>query len=324
MIDVDGLARRLAGGRLASWSSTLRERLDGAFDTARHGDMAGWLDGIRALPDIVPSGATLDASTVSAGRSSDCGDDQRRQLETALRRLVPWRKGPFRIAGVTIDTEWRSDLKWDRLAGAIEPLDGRLVLDVGCGSGYHCWRMLGAGADTVVGLDPMLLYVLQFVAVRRYLGDLGAWVLPLRLEDLPADSRAFGTVFSMGVLYHRRSPLDHLRALRGALAPGGQLVLETLVVDGGPNTVLLPAGRYARMGNVWFLPSVAALTGWLARLGFAGIEVVDVTATTVAEQRTTSWMPRESLAEALDPRDAGRTVEGYPAPVRAIVIATAS
>ncbi len=60
---------------------------------------------------------------------------------------MPWRKGPFSLYGVNIDTEWRSDWKWDRVLPHLSPLKGRLVLDVGCGGGYHMWRMLGEGAD---------------------------------------------------------------------------------------------------------------------------------------------------------------------------------
>jgi tRNA (mo5U34)-methyltransferase len=169
----------------------------------------------------------------------------------------------------------------------------------------------------------MPLYVLQFCALRRYLGDHGVFVLPLRMEEMPRDRRAFDTAFSMGVLYHRRSPLDHLADLRGALVPGGQLVLETLIVEGTDITVLVPRNRYARMRNVWFIPSVEMLYTWLARSGFTNITLVDITATTPEEQRRTRWMPLESLAESLDPADPGRTVEGYPAPLRAILTANA-
>ena len=56
----------------------------------------------------------------------------------------------------------------------------------------------------------------------------------------------------MGVLYHRRSPIDHLLELKGCLQTGGELVLETLVIDGGLGEVLVPENRYAKMRNVWF------------------------------------------------------------------------
>ena len=126
----------------------------------------------------------------------------------------------------------------------------------------------------------------------------------------------------MGVLYHRQDPLEHLRALRAQLRPGGELVLETLIVDGA-TSVLTPADRYARMRNVWQIPDRDTLLRWVESVGFRQPRIVDVTATTTSEQRTTPWMPFESLAQALDPADPSRTIEGYPAPVRAVVIAHA-
>ncbi|MCF3996362.1 tRNA 5-methoxyuridine(34)/uridine 5-oxyacetic acid(34) synthase CmoB, partial [Pseudomonas aeruginosa] len=148
-----------------------------------------------------------------------------------------------------------------------------------------------------------------------------AWHLPLALEDLPEKLEGFDTVFSMGVLYHRRSPIDHLLALKDCLKRGGELVLETLVVEGDASTVLVPEDRYAQMRNVWFLPSVAALELWLRRAGFADARCVDVSLTSVEEQRSTEWMRFQSLPEFLDPQDRSRTVEGLPAPMRATLVA---
>ena len=65
-------------------------------------------------------------------------------------------------------------------------------------------------------------------------------LLPLGIEHMPTKMAAFDTVFSMGILYHRRSPMDHLRELRELLRPGGQLVLETLVIDGPEGTSFSP------------------------------------------------------------------------------------
>src|SRR5574339_1065926 len=128
---------------------------------------------------------------------------------------------------------------------------------------------------------------------------------------MPQNSRAFDTIFSMGVLYHRRSPFDHLTDLRGALRSGGELVLETLVIEGGEHSVLVPEGRYAKMKNVWFLPSPQTLMSWLHRAGFRNVRVIEVTATTGEEQRTTDWMRFESLLDYLDPNDHTKTIEGY-------------
>jgi tRNA (mo5U34)-methyltransferase len=182
--------------------------------------------------------------------------------------------------------------------------------------------MLGDGAARVVGIDPSPLFLCQFEAIKRIAGKQHpVHLLPLGIEELPPLD-AFDTVFSMGVLYHRRSPIDHLMQLRDQLRMGGELVLETLVIDGDENTVLVPQDRYGKMNNVWFLPSVAALMLWLKKCDFTDIRCVDIDVTSLAEQRSTTWMPNESLVDYLDQKDVNLTIEGYPAPKRATIIAT--
>lgn len=310
---------RWHGNALEPWLNLLPEQLANGFSTLRFGDLPRWIDALQSLPEIEPESRQLNAARV--GCEGPLGQELRAQLLSGLRELHPWRKGPFQLFDVHIDTEWRSDWKWNRLHAALEDLTGRRVLDVGCGSGYHCWRMLGAGATEVIGIDPTPLFVVQFWALQKYLQQDGAWVLPVGIEQVPAKLAAFDTVFSMGVLYHRRSPMDHLQELKDALRPGGQLVLETLVIEGGPGDTLVPQGRYARMGNVWFLPSCDTLLGWLRKMAFRDARVVDVTVTSTAEQRSTEWMTFHSLADFLDPQDSTRSIEGYPAPMRAVVVA---
>ena len=323
MIDYQPLIDRWCGGDLDRWAQRLPQQLARGLSTTRYGDLPRWLQALAALPDLQARDIHLDTARVGAVGKAPLDSATATALREALQQLHPWRKGPFELFGVHIDTEWRSDWKWDRLAPALDDLAGRRVLDVGCGSGYHCWRMLGAGAAEVIGIDPTPLFVVQYWALRKYLQRDQAWVLPVGIEDLPARLQAFDTVFSMGVLYHRRSPLDHLLELRDCLRPGGQLLLETLVIEGGPGATLVPEGRYARMGNVWFLPSCATLLGWLRKLGYTQAQVVDVNVTSVEEQRSTGWMRFHSLADFLDPQDHDKTIEGYPAPRRAIVTARA-
>ena len=285
--------------------------------SARHGDLPRWTAALAKLPRLEASNVSF-GPTVSAGFGSGerfLEPEERRDLEQALRDLLPWRKGPFDLFGVFVDAEWRSHLKWARVAPHVE-LAGCHVLDVGCGNGYYGWRMIEAGAESVTGVDPSLLYTLQNVAIGAYLGHGRNLVLPLRLEDL-AVQQPFDVVFSMGVAYHRRDPADHVRALTRHTHAESTVVLESLVVDGAP----LKSGRYAAMRNVHVVPNVPLLRGWLADAGFHHAELVDVSATTPAEQRATSWMPYHSLADALDPSNPERTVEGYPAPRRAVMIA---
>jgi tRNA (mo5U34)-methyltransferase len=321
MIDYQPLYNALLDAKADAWVKLLPQQLASAFDSARHGNLAQWQSVLECLPKLTATHRLLNADTVQIGRSNDLSEIQEKELEYQLKALQPWRKGPYNLFGINIDTEWRSDWKWTRLKNHISPLNHRLVLDVGCGNGYHCWRMLGAGAKMVVGIDPLLLNVMQFQLIRNLYGEAPVYVLPLGIEELPYGLKAFDTVFSMGVLYHRRSPIDHLLELRDCLQPGGELVLETLVIDGGLGEVLLPEGRYAKMRNVWFLPSCETLVSWLKRCGFKNIRLIDVTTTSIEEQRSTEWMPFHSLKDFLNEENPQLTCEGLPAPKRAIIIA---
>ncbi|MGD9425046.1 tRNA 5-methoxyuridine(34)/uridine 5-oxyacetic acid(34) synthase CmoB [Pantoea sp. NSTU24] len=320
MIDFARFYQQIAVGPLAKWLEVLPAQISEWQRENLHGHFRDWYKSLEYLPLLEPQKLDL-LHSVTADRD-DISDRHRQGIEKLLRNLMPWRKGPYFLYGTHINTEWRSDWKWERVMPHISPLAGRTVLDVGCGSGYHMWRMIGAGAQLVVGIDPMQLFLVQFEAVRKLLNDdRRAHMLPLGIEQLPA-LQAFDTVFSMGVLYHRRSPLDHLLQLKNQLVSGGELVLETLVIEGDVNQVLVPGERYAQMRNVFFIPSADALKSWLEKSGFVDVRIVDFARTTTEEQRRTDWMTSESLAEFLDPGDPSKTVEGYPAPLRAVLVAT--
>jgi tRNA (mo5U34)-methyltransferase len=300
MIDQKALAEALSTIGVDHWIECLAPLINTRLSAAGHGDFEQWQKTLTAL--------------------SDTPGSEHREL---LLGLSPWRKGPLNLGGIAIETEWRSDWKWDRIKDAIIPLAGRNVLDVGCGNGYFALQMSKAGARSVIGIDPTILFVMQFLAINHFERNNAVFVLPVRMQELPLPAKRFDTVFSMGVLYHQRSPIDHLRELSQTLRPGGQLVLETLYLPGDTAFARTPVDRYARMRNVWMLPTVKELEVWLMRSGYRNIEVVDESITTIDEQRSTEWMAFESLPEALNPQDPSLTVEGWPAPRRVVATATA-
>ena len=313
--------RNLGASPVHGLATALRATTERSVTELRHGDLARWQAAVAELPaggfDV-----TLTAPAVQAHPRALPDELTRARWRHALQQLHPWRKGPFALAGIDIDTEWRSDLKWQRVLASGVTLQDACVLDVGAGNGYYGLRMLGAGARLVLGVDPTLLYCLQAIAVQRFTGaDAGA-VLPLAFEQLPAPRPRFDVVFSMGVLYHQRDARAHLERLQAWLKPGGTLVLETLVTPDDGEPLLEPPDRYARMRNVHALPRTDTLLHWLARAGFRDARRTDLTATTPAEQRSTPWMRFESLAAALNPNEPDRTIEGLPAPLRALVLAT--
>ncbi|MBX4133580.1 tRNA 5-methoxyuridine(34)/uridine 5-oxyacetic acid(34) synthase CmoB [Frischella sp. Ac48] len=320
MIDFGNFYQIIAKNHLAPWLETLpaqlahwqRQNMDHRFHQ--------WLRCIEHLPNLTPEYVDLLHSVTAKNRIPLSEGEQKRIIHL-LMSLSPWRKGPFSLYDIHLDAEWRSDWKWQRLIPFISSLANKTVLDVGCNSGYHLWRMIGAGAKLAVGIDPMPLFLCQFEAIRKLLGnDQRAHFIPLGIEDMPKLA-AFDTVFSMGVLYHRRSPLDHLYQLKEQLKVNGELILETLVIDGAENQVLMPGERYAQMRNVYFIPSIPTMKIWLAKCGFHNIKIVDVSVTSLEEQRKTDWMTSDSLADFLNPIDNTKTIEGYPAPMRAVFTA---
>lgn len=317
----ESLYEQLEDSAAAKWLETLPQDIEKAFNQP-HGDFPKWKQAVENLPPLNPSVIDLHEQ-VKIGCREDVEETTRKQLETDLKQLHPWRKGPIELFGVYIDTEWRSDWKWERLQDEITPLDGRMVLDVGCGNGYYGLRMLGKGAKLVVGIDPSLLYVMQYEAIRCYFPTTQAYVLPLGVQHLPEKLQGFDTVFSMGILYHQRSPLHHLQTLRDTLKPGGELVLETLIIPEDYGETLIPEKRYAKMRNVWSIPNCSTLESWLQQSGFKDVRQIDVTKTTIQEQRRTEWMTFHSLENFLNPEDYSQTIEGYPAPQRGILIAKA-
>jgi len=243
-----------------------------------------------------------------------------KDIKEDLVDLMPWRKGPFQVNDIHIDSEWQCNKKWQRIENTID-FNNKNILDIGSGNGYYGYKMIGSGAKSVTAIDPSLLSVIQFLYLNKLSKLDNLAVLPLALEDLENQMPQWDIVLSMGVLYHRKSPLDHLESAKNKLVPGGTFILETLVIEGGINQVLVPEGRYAMMNNIYFLPSTQMLCSWLRKIGFIDIEVINESYTSTDEQRCTEWKKGTSLIDYIKPEDCYKTIENHPAPMRAIIIA---
>lgn len=280
-------------------------------------------EAMETLPEVVPSRVDLSCDRIRIGEGGEMMGEEKKRLQLVLQALIPWRKGPFSFFGENLDTEWESWMKWRRVAPAMRSVKNRRVLDIGSSSGYYLFRLATQAPEFGLGVDPFLPYYYQFQLIQKYVAHPDLFMLPCGFEDLPAMAGFFDTVLCMGILYHRRSPVDFLKEIRRKMAKGGELVMETMVIAGDAPVSLTPAGRYSKMRNIFFLPTVSCLSRWLAHGGFGNIRCVDVTRTTSEEQHRTPWAFDESLADFLAPEDPTKTVEGEPAPIRAVVLAEA-
>lgn len=280
-----------------------------------------YLDILDNLPQISPLKCDLNQDWITIGNADELDPAVAQQVLYALFALRPWRKGPFKIFGTAVDCEWVSYLKWNRLKDELSPLRGRRVLDIGSSCGYYLYRMLHQQPQLLIGLEPYATFYFQFCLLQHLIKAPNCYTIPAKFEELPLMEGYFDTIFHMGVLYHLRSPLDSLIQIRRSLRRGGELVLETLIIPGDGHLALSPPERYAKMNNVYFIPTVACLSSWLDKAGFTSIRCIDVTRTTSAEQRQTAWIQTESLSDFLSPDDELLTVEGHPAPRRALMLA---
>ena len=273
------------------------------------------------LPTIPGAGFTVNQGVVSAGSAALFSAAEQGQIEEIISALLPWRKGPWSLAGNEIDSEWRSNWKFDSFPELFPEFKDKTVLDIGSGNGYYAGRLLEQGASAVVCLDPSERFLLQFELFQKFAKDDRMQLELLGFEDAPHLGVLFDVVFCMGVLYHQKNPLAVVEACRDALKPGGMLVLESMTYPSQESIAFFPPDRYAKARNVYFLPSVAAMISMCKRVGFKSVELANERLITLEEQRITRLAPYESLAQFLDPNDMSKTIEGHPAPQRAVVIA---
>jgi tRNA (mo5U34)-methyltransferase len=110
-----------------------------------------------------------------------------------------------------------------------------------------------------------------------------------------------------------------LKSLYKGLHQGGELILDTFMIDGEEEVCLTPKERYSKIPNIYFIPTVNALKNWCFRAGFESVEVLEIMKTDLYEQRKTAWIDTQSLEDFLDPQDDTKTIEGYPAPKRVYI-----
>ncbi len=289
--------------------------------THTHGLGKKFIQTLKQLPNIKPDNINLTLDSIKIGNKNQLNAIQQNDLRDLLMSFHPWRKGPFNIFGIQVESEWDSSLKWKRIQPHLSPLYHRKILDIGSSSGYYMFKMAEQNPRFILGVEPFISFYYQYLAIQHFAQIPQVYTIPTRLEDLPQINNYFDTIFCMGILYHRRSPLDFLKQMQYLLNKDGELVLETLTIPGEDEVSLTPKKRYAKMHNIFFIPTVNCLRLWLEKCGFCDIKFISTVATTNKEQRKTSWIKTESLQDFLNPKDNTKTIEGYPAPERTIFIA---
>ncbi|MFA5502361.1 MAG: tRNA 5-methoxyuridine(34)/uridine 5-oxyacetic acid(34) synthase CmoB [Sulfurovaceae bacterium] len=277
-------------------------------------DIAPLWQEINDLPNYEAEYGLDDVVTIT---TQELNKDQRERINELALAMKPWRKGPFKINSLFIDTEWQSFIKYNLLEKYFN-LEGKVVGDIGCNNGYYLFRMLKHKPKKLVGFDPSALFYTQFSFINHFIKSDIAYEL-LGVEHLGIYEHKFDVLFCLGVLYHRSDPIATLKSLYKGLENGGELFLDTFMIDGEEDVALTPFERYSKIPNIYFIPTVNALKNWCHRAGFESVEVLTIKTTDKTEQRKTDWIDSQSLEDFLDPQNPNLTVEGYPAPKRVYI-----
>ena len=279
---------------------------------------SSFFEALEMAPKLKGKHISLDRDFVKIGSKDEISDEDFELLKNSAKKLIPWKKGPFSVFDLEIDGEWRSDFKWNRLKAELPPLKNKRILDIGCNNGYFMFRMLAEDPNFVLGIDPVVRTMAQFKWLQSYLQSPKLFYELLGVEHLKYFHQAFDIIFSMGIIYHHQHPLEQLAQIREALSPNGFCVLETIGIPGEESVALFPQDRYAKMRNVWFVPTLSCLQNWAKRSKFVNVKVLHSVPLTTDEQRATEWChpDAESLADFLKPGDSSLTIEGHPAPWR--------
>lgn len=243
-------------------------------------------------------------------------DKDLKTLKTAIKSMIPWRKGPFQICHETIDAEWRSDLKWQRVKKHSASLQGKVILDIGCNNGYYLYHIAKQNPKYLLGIDPVIPYYYQYQFLKQFYAPPKTEFRLLGIQDLIHFNRVFDCVFCMGIVYHHPNPIDILKNIYNAMRPGGLLIIESQGINTNGPYCLFPKNRYLKLPGHWFIPSKEALENMIRRSGFQYVETFLEVKLDSIEQRQTKDSPYDSLVSGLDPHNPDLSVEGYPAPYR--------
>ncbi|HIC3755541.1 TPA: tRNA 5-methoxyuridine(34)/uridine 5-oxyacetic acid(34) synthase CmoB [Campylobacter jejuni] len=240
------------------------------------------------------------------------------EILAIAKELKPWRKGPFKIDDLFIDTEWQSFIKFNILKPFMNEISQKCVADIGCNNGYYMFKMLEFNPAKLIGFDPSIKYRLQFELINALAKTPIKYEL-LGVEDLPSYGLKFDVIFCLGVIYHRSDPIKMLKDLKAGLNKNGVVFLDTVYIEDEREIALVPNKTYSKIPNIYFVPSISALKNWCERAGFKEFEVLATKKTDENEQRKTEWIDSFSLENFLDPKDKNLTIEGYEAPKRVYI-----
>jgi SAM-dependent methyltransferase len=155
--------------------------------------------------------------------------------------------------------------EWPTLRAMLPPLDGRRVLDLGCGFGWFCRWARQNGAASVLGVD---VSERMLERAKAESDDAAITYARADLENLHVESSTFDLAYSSLALHYVENLDQLIVRVRAALVPGGRLIFSVehpmFTAPSQPDWSVDAAGR-ARWPVDGYLDEGPRSTDWLAK-----------------------------------------------------------
>ena len=113
--------------------------------------------------------------------------------------------------------------EWPALRRLLPDLRGRVVLDLGCGYGWHCRYALESGATSVTGVD---ISERMIARAKELTKDSRIEYRICALEDFDSEGKSFDIVLSSLTLHYVESFFPMASKVFGCLRSGGTFVFS--------------------------------------------------------------------------------------------------
>ena len=107
MIEFSNFYQLIAKNHLSHWLETLPAQIAAWQRDQQHGLLKQWSNAVEFLPELTPHRLDL-LHSVTAESEEPLPPGQINRIETLMRNLMPWRKGPFSPRHQVADQPYRN------------------------------------------------------------------------------------------------------------------------------------------------------------------------------------------------------------------------
>lgn len=196
----------------------------------------------------------------------------------------------LREAGAGLNEAVEEPALWSQLP----PLDDKSVLDLGCGFGQNCSRLVNAGADTVIGID--LSASMLEVAKQRFAHPKIEY-RQTAIEDAEFEKESFHLVISSLAIHYVQDYEGVVANVWNWLKPGGRFIFsvehpictaraqQQWITNNQGEAYYWPVDNYSDEGEratTWFVENVvkyhrtmATYANTLVSVGFTLLKITE-------------------------------------------------